>query len=99
MPTTDTGLSVTKPTEYLVNVLQVGPIAEEVVFRGCSIPLLLGAGVERTRIIWLSPLMFGFGEFAKPHSLNDLLSALITAGCRFEKERRAQIIIITCTLW
>lgn len=42
--------------------LLVGPIAEEVVFRGCSIPLLLGAGVERTRIIWLSPLMFGFAH-------------------------------------
>lgn len=51
-----------------VNMRKVGPMAEEVVFRGCSIPLLIGAGVERTKIIWLSPLMFGFGEFHNPHS-------------------------------
>lgn len=41
---------------------QVGPIAEEVVFRGCSVPVLLGAGVSRMKIVWLSPLLFGFGE-------------------------------------
>ncbi len=41
---------------------QVGPIAEEVVFRGCFVPVLLGAGVLRTKIIWLSPLLFGFGK-------------------------------------
>ncbi|CAN0291642.1 unnamed protein product [Ectocarpus sp. 6 AP-2014] len=42
--------------------LVVGPIAEEVVFRGCSVPVLLGAGVSRTKIVWLSPLLFGFAH-------------------------------------
>lgn len=41
---------------------KVGPIAEEVVFRGCTVAVLLGAGVSRTKMIWLSPLLFGFGE-------------------------------------
>lgn len=45
--------------------LQVGPIAEEVVFRGCFVPVLLGAGVARTKIILLSPLMFGFGKLPR----------------------------------
>ncbi|CAN0529069.1 unnamed protein product, partial [Ectocarpus sp. 8 AP-2014] len=40
----------------------VGPIAEEVVFRGCSVPVLLGAGVSRMKIVWLSPLLFGFAH-------------------------------------
>ncbi|CAM9122700.1 unnamed protein product, partial [Ectocarpus fasciculatus] len=42
--------------------LVVGPIAEEVVFRGCSVPVLLGAGVSRIKIVWLSPLLFGFAH-------------------------------------
>ncbi|CAM9124294.1 unnamed protein product [Choristocarpus tenellus] len=42
--------------------LLVGPVTEEVVFRGCSVPLLLGAGVKRGVIIWLSPLIFGIAH-------------------------------------
>lgn len=50
------------PTLIGTRDVQVGPITEEVVFRGCSVPVLLGAGISRMKIIWLSPLMFGFGE-------------------------------------
>ncbi|CAM9259522.1 unnamed protein product [Pylaiella littoralis] len=42
--------------------LAVGPVAEEVVFRGCFVPVLLGAGVSRAKIIWLSPLLFGLAH-------------------------------------
>lgn len=45
-----------------IRARQVGPIAEEVVFRGCFVPVLLGAGVSRVKNIWLSPLLFGFGK-------------------------------------
>ncbi|CAM9436680.1 unnamed protein product [Discosporangium mesarthrocarpum] len=42
--------------------LVVGPLTEELVFRGCSLPLLVGAGIGRADIIWGSPLIFGIAH-------------------------------------
>ena len=39
--------------------LVIGPITEEIVFRGCMVPVLLGCGMSRTTTILISPLFFG----------------------------------------
>lgn len=43
--------------------VQVGPLTEELVFRGCPLPLLYSARVDREKIIWLCPLLFGLGGY------------------------------------
>ncbi|KAI5819855.1 CAAX protease self-immunity-domain-containing protein [Pyronema omphalodes] len=41
----------------------VAPITEEVVFRGCMVPLLMLAGVSAGKIVWTTPLVFGIAHF------------------------------------
>jgi len=43
----------------LVRNLLLGPITEELVFRGCMLPLLLCAGVQPWKVIVLGPFLFG----------------------------------------
>ncbi|CAM9684495.1 unnamed protein product [Laminaria digitata] len=50
-------------TYSVIRNLMVGPLAEELVFRGCFVPVLLGAGVSKTKMIWLSPFLFGSAHF------------------------------------
>ncbi|KAI8820102.1 uncharacterized protein EV422DRAFT_78613 [Fimicolochytrium jonesii] len=40
----------------------VGPISEEVVFRGCMVPLFLASGVTPTQCIFILPLFFGIAH-------------------------------------
>jgi prenyl protein peptidase len=44
---------------FLFRNLIVTPLTEEIVFRGCICPLLLGSGLSRTTVILTSPLFFG----------------------------------------
>jgi len=46
------------PFQSLRNLV-VGPITEELVFRGCMYPLLISAGVSFPKIVFLSPIAFG----------------------------------------
>jgi membrane protease YdiL (CAAX protease family) len=43
--------------------LVVAPWTEEVVFRGCMVPALLGAGMSPVRVAFVSPLCFGVAHF------------------------------------
>ncbi|KAG5184918.1 hypothetical protein JKP88DRAFT_313425 [Tribonema minus] len=50
-----------QPYATLRNLL-VGPVTEEVVFRGCFLPILLSAGASRGAITCASPLLFGLAH-------------------------------------
>ncbi|CAM9435628.1 unnamed protein product [Phaeothamnion confervicola] len=54
----------------VVRNLVVGPVSEEVVFRGCFLPPLLASGVRRNTAICLSPFIFGLAHF---HHLGEKL--------------------------
>lgn len=45
--------------EVVLRALVVGPISEELVFRSCMLPLLLCAGLGKSKIIAFGPLLFG----------------------------------------
>ncbi|KAI8928558.1 hypothetical protein BC831DRAFT_447722 [Entophlyctis helioformis] len=40
----------------------VGPIAEEFVFRGCMVPLMLAGGFSETQTVWRLPMFFGIAH-------------------------------------
>lgn len=48
------------PTTF--RTIIVGPITEELLFRGCAIPLLLVSSLSHIKIIFLSPLVFGLAH-------------------------------------
>ena len=54
--------------------LVVGPVSEELVFRGCMLPLLLCAGVRPWKVIVYGPLFFGTAH------LHHFLTRRLTAG-------------------
>lgn len=61
----------------------VGPLTEELLFRSCSIPLLLASSTSFSQMIFLSPLIFGlahvhhFYEFRLTHPQAPMLAALL----------------------
>jgi prenyl protein peptidase len=59
--------------------LIVAPVSEEVVFRSLTIPLFLLAKVNPTRIVFVTPLVFGLAHL---HHLIEFLQARTTAGQR-----------------
>lgn len=61
--------------------LIIAPWTEEVVFRGCMVPVLLGSGMSPLRVTLLSPLFFGV---AHAHH----------AMTRLAKGERAQVVLI-----
>ncbi|KAL2915205.1 CAAX prenyl protease [Polyrhizophydium stewartii] len=40
----------------------VGPVAEEIIFRGCLVPLALAGGLAPPLAVWLLPLLFGIAH-------------------------------------
>lgn len=57
--------------------LVVAPLSEEVVFRSLAIPLFLLANVDQTRIVFVTPLVFGLAHL---HHLVDFLQARTPKG-------------------
>ncbi|KAM6484259.1 CaaX prenyl protease [Trichoderma sp. SZMC 28011] len=69
--------------------LVAGPITEECLFRSAAIPLLLVAGSSISRIIFLSPVVFGlahvhhFYEFRITHPQTPLVAAIARSVLQF----------------
>ncbi|KAL7806456.1 CaaX-protease [Trichoderma gracile] len=69
--------------------LVAGPITEECLFRSAAIPLLLVAGSSLSRIIFLSPVVFGlahlhhFYEFRVTHPQTPLVAAIARSVLQF----------------
>ncbi|CDO71063.1 hypothetical protein BN946_scf184844.g67 [Trametes cinnabarina] len=47
----------------------LGPLTEEIVFRACILAVYHMAGASRSKMIFLTPLAFGFGTFASASKL------------------------------
>ncbi|KAI1002451.1 hypothetical protein K3495_g5751 [Podosphaera aphanis] len=66
-----------------------GPITEEVLFRSASVPLLLISPISTTKIIWLTPIIFGlahlhhFYEFRVTHPDSPIIIALLRSILQF----------------
>ncbi|KAL6864359.1 CaaX prenyl protease [Trichoderma novae-zelandiae] len=69
--------------------LVAGPITEECLFRSAAVPLLLIAGASLSRIIFLSPVVFGlahlhhFYEFRVTHPQTPLVAAIARSVLQF----------------
>ncbi|TFA97935.1 hypothetical protein CCMA1212_010332 [Trichoderma ghanense] len=69
--------------------LVAGPVTEECLFRSAAIPLLLVAGSSLSRIIFLSPVVFGlahlhhFYEFRVTHPQTPLVAAVARSVLQF----------------
>jgi prenyl protein peptidase len=66
-----------------------GPITEEVLFRSCSVPLLLLSHTSNTKIIFLTPIIFGlahvhhFYEFRITHPHTPIAAAIARSLLQF----------------
>lgn len=77
-----------RPRLLMFTFLQ-GPVTEECLFRSAAIPLLLIAGSSLSRIIFLSPVVFGlahlhhFYEFRVTHPQTPLVAAIARSVLQF----------------
>ncbi|RDL35173.1 Uncharacterized protein BP5553_07104 [Venustampulla echinocandica] len=66
-----------------------GPVTEEVLFRSCSVPLLILAQTSNTTIIFLTPIVFGlahlhhFYEFRITHPHTPVIGAILRSLLQF----------------
>jgi len=66
-----------------------GPITEEILFRSCSVPLLLLSHTSNTKIVFLTPVIFGvahvhhFYEFRITHPHTPVVAAIARSLLQF----------------
>ncbi|PNP39479.1 hypothetical protein TGAMA5MH_08497 [Trichoderma gamsii] len=74
---------------YECLVVDGGPVTEECLFRAAAVPLLLKAGSSLSRVIFLSPVVFGlahvhhFYEFRVTHPDTPLVAAIARSVLQF----------------
>lgn len=80
----------------------IGPLTEEVIFRGCVLAVHDLAGIGRNKLIFLTPLYFGIGEcpfshvrqcrcrYNSPHSPSSSCVRIICQGRRDKRSSQAK---------
>jgi len=72
-------LDLSEPIFFIRNLL-ICPITEEIVFRGCIIPILMGSGLSRSFVIFVSPFFFGAAHLHHVFAGVPVISVLFQFG-------------------
>lgn len=73
------------------------PLAEEIVFRACMTPILIGAGMGPIAIIFICPLFFGVGQFAATICLTGCCSPSLITSLSLSVSAELQPMFTMCS--